>query len=186
MSDLSSGRYPHFNYHWLAVSSPTVFGESCPKLLAGGDVAIAATGVEMTTLIYLDAGTVVTNINFVTGGTAAGTPTAGYAVLRDGTTTGTKIAQTADFGSTARAANTAYPVALATAYTIPADGLYQVGVSFTATTVPTLRGISLGNAALCAVGRASTVTSGSAVGATAPTTLATPSNGSVVPYIYVS
>lgn len=184
MSDLVSGHYPHINYHWLAVGSPGVFGETCPKLHAGSDLAIGATGVEMAVKVYLDAGVVITNLNFVTGGTAAGTPTAGYAVVRD--SSGNKLVQTADFGSTARAANTAYPVALTAAYTTTADGFYYFGISFTATTVPTLRGATLGNAALAAVGTPVTVTHGSSVGATAPSTIATPSNGSVVPYIYVS
>lgn len=181
---LTNAHYPLLNRDFIAAGSPSVFGESIPKLLAGGDLAVAATGVELAVKVALSAGTVVTSITFVTGATAAGTPTAGYAVLRDAS--GNKLAQTADFGSTARAANTAYTVALSSAYTVGATGAFYIGISFTATTVPTLRGISLGNAAVAGVGAANTVTHGSAVGATAPSTIATPSTASVVPYFVIS
>lgn len=183
---LVRGHYKLFNGDWLRAGSPAgIFAESCPKLLAGtSDVAIAATGVELAVGIPLDAGDVVTSFTFVTGATAAGTPTAGYLVLRDAA--GAKLAQTADFTTTARAANTAYTVTLATAQLISAGGLYRVGISFTATTVPTLRGMSLGSAALAAVGTTIAVTHGSAVAGTAPATVASPTNTSVVPYVLVS
>lgn len=182
---LVNAHYPHVNREWVHAGTPSgYFAESVSKLVGSADCAIAATGVELDVLIPLDAGTVVSNITFVTGGTAAATPTAGYAVLRD--SAGVKLAQTADFTSTARAANTEYTVALASPYTVPAGGVYRVGISFTAGTVPTLRGANLGNAAFAASGTASAVTHGSAVGGTAPATTATPANASVVPYFRVS
>jgi hypothetical protein len=182
---LVNARYKQVNGDWLRAGSPSgPFAETCPKLLAAGDLAIAATGVELSVGIPLDAGDLVTSLTFVVGGTAAGTPTAGYACLRS--TSGALLAQTADFGSTARAANTAYTVSLATAQQITAKGMYWVGISFTATTIPTLRGISLGNAAVTAVGTTIARSHGSAVGATAPATTASPTNASVVPYILVS
>jgi hypothetical protein len=183
---LVKGHYKHTNPHWLLAGSPTTaFGETVPKALAGADVAIAASGVELSAMICLDAGDVVTNITFVTGATAASGPTAGYVVLRD--SAGAKLAQSADFTTTARAANTAYTIALSAAYTALTDGLYRVGISFTvSTTVPTLRGVSLGNAALTAVGTTIAVTHGSAVGGTAPATTASPTNAAVVPYFLVS
>jgi hypothetical protein len=183
---LVNAHYPAINPDWIRAGSPTgAYAESVPKMLASSDLAIAATGVELAAMVPLVAGTVVTSVTFVTGGTAAGSPTAGYIVLRSGTT-GAKVAQTADFGSTARAANTAYTVALTAAQTITATGLYWVGVSFTASTVPTLRGVSMANAAVAAVGTASTVTHGSAVGAVAPATIATPTTAFAVPYFLVS
>jgi hypothetical protein len=182
---LVNAHYPTVNPDWLRAGSPAgAYAESAPKLLSGADVAIAATGVELSAMVPLVAGTLVTNITFVTGATAAGTPTAGYAVLRD--SAGVKLAQSADFASTARAANNAYTVALTAPYLVPSTGLYRVGVSFTAGTVPTLRGVALGNAALTAVGTTVAVTHGSAVGGVAPATTATPSNAAVVPYFLVS
>lgn len=176
------------DWYWQGQFNNSTVAESVPRIYAGANGAIAATGVELAVAIPLSPGDVVTNITFVTATTAAGTPTAGYAVLRD--PTGAKIAQTADFGSTARAANTKYTVALTAAQLITSPGLYIVGISFTATTVPTLRSIDMGNAALAGA----LITSmpiivqshGSAVGATAPSTIATPTTTSIVPYILVS
>lgn len=162
--------------------------ESVPRINAGTNGAIAATGVELSVAIPLNAGDVVTNITFVTATTAAGTPTAGYAVLRD--PAGAKLVQTADFGSTARAANTKYTVALTAPYTVTTPGLYYVGISFTAGTIPTLRSLDLGNAALAGA----LITNmpilvqshGSDVGAVAPATIATPTTTAIMPYVLVS
>ncbi len=182
---LVRGRYPTVNPHWLRAGAPAgVYAESVPKIVAGSDLAIAATGVELSAMVPLQAGTVVSSITFVTGGTAAGSPTAGYACLRN--PSGVLMAQTADFGSTARAANTAFTVSLATAQLIPSDGLYRFGISFTASTVPTLRGASLANAALAAVGTPVAVTHGSSVGATAPATTVTPTSVFAVPYLLIA
>lgn len=152
------------------------FEESLPRWSAGTDNAIGATGVCHATPIPLQAGEVVCCITFVTGGTAAATPTAGFAALYSSASTPALLAQTADFGSTARAANTKYKVTLASTVTITEAGLYWVSISFTAGTVPTLRGASLGNAAMAASLAGSQAvaaqTHGSAVGGTAPATLA--------------
>lgn len=185
MPDLTSGHYKHLAAGFLAAGSPGVFAETVPRWAAGSDLAIAASGVELSAMIVLDAGDIITNITFVTGGTAANGPTAGYVVLRD--SAGAKLVQSADFTTTARAANTAYPIALSTPYQVLTDGFYRIGISFTvSTTMPTLRGASLGNAALTAVGTTIAVTHGSAVGGTAPATTATPSNSASVPYFLVS
>lgn len=182
---LVRGRYPTVNPDWLRAGSPAgQYAESVPKILAASDLAIAATGVELSAMVPLSAGTVVTSITFVTGGTAAVTPTAGYACLR--TPSGVLMAQTADFTSTARAANTAYTVTLATPQVIAADGLYRVGISFTAGTIPTLRGASLANAALTAVGTSVAVTHGSAVAGVAPASTVTPANAFAVPYFLIA
>lgn len=166
----------------------STFQETFPRLIAGTDNAIGATGVAHATACPLQAGDVVTNITFITGGTAAGTPTAGFAALYS--PAGDLLGQTADFGSTARAANTAYTVALATAYTVTSAGLFYVAISFTATTVPTLRGVSLGNAAVAgALGLSAPVlaqTFGSGVGATAPATIATPTTVATPIYFVLS
>lgn len=182
---LVNARYPSVNPSWLRAGSPAgVFAETLDRLLAGSDLAIAATGVELSVGIPLNVGDLVTSITFVTGGTAAATPTAGYACLRS--PAGALLAQTADFGSTARAANTAYTVTLATPQVIAARGLYRIGISFTAGTIPTLRGAALSNAALAGnLGVSAAILSqshGSSVGATAPATTSSPTTTAVVPY----
>lgn len=183
---------PRFDENYLRQGSPTnsTFGETIPRVNAVSDLAIAATGVVLSTAIPLQAGDVVTNITFVTGATAAVTPTAGFAALYSNAATPALLAQSADFATTARAANTAYTVALATAQLITDPGIYYVAVSFTATTLPTLRGISLGNAVVAgAIGLSAKVLAqshGSAVGGVAPATIATPTTNASVPYLAVT
>ena len=160
-----------------ALATNSTFAESYPRWVcdvANGN-AIGATGVAHATAIPLQAGDVVTNITFVTGATAAATPTAGFVALYSSVATPALLAQSADFGSTARAANTAYTVALASAVTITSSGLYYVSISFTAGTVPTLRGLSTGNAIMAgAVVTGMPVlaqTHGSSLTGTAPATI---------------
>jgi hypothetical protein len=166
----------------------STIAETYPRLMPHSNVAIAATGVELSVPITLQFGDVVTSITFVTATTAAGTPTAGYACLRD--SAGALLGQTADFGSTARAANTAFKVSLATPYLVTQAGLFYLGLSFTASTVPTVFGLALSNAVMAgAVVTGFPVlarTHGSSVGATAPATTATPTTTANVPYLVVS
>jgi hypothetical protein len=181
---------PAYDEQYLRQGSPTntTFAESIPRISAAADVAIAATGVEIAIAVPLQVGDIVSTITFVTGATAAATPTAGYAALRS--PDGALLAQTADFGSTARAANTAYPVTLATPQLITVAGMYLVGLSFTAGTVPTMRGATVGNAVVAgALGLGAVVlakTHGSSVGATAPATVATPTTVASIPYVVLT
>lgn len=181
---------PRINEEHLRQGSPvnSLFTATFPRTTTLGNTVIAATGVELAVAIPLQAGDVVTNITFVTATTAAGTPTAGYAALRS--PAGALLAQTADFGSTARAANTAFTVALATAQLISTSGLYIVGISFTAGTVPTLSGVTHNNAVVCgALGLSMPVLAqshGSAVGAVAPATIATPTTVATVPQFFLT
>lgn len=175
---------------YLRQGSPTntTFAETVPRYVAGSDLAIATTGVELAVGVPLQAGDVISTVTFIVGGTALGTGTAGYAVLRG--TDGAKLVQTADFGSTARSANTAYSVSLASSYTIVTPGFYYVGISFTASTIPTLRGATVGNATVAgAIGLSAKIlaqTHGSSVGATAPSTIATPTTVATIPYIVLT
>lgn len=180
---------PYYDENYLRQGSPPsgLFAETVPRYVAGTDNAIAATGVVHSSSIPLQAGDFVRNITFVTGGTAANGPTAGFVALYSNAATPALLAQSADFASTARAANTAYTVALATPQIITTAGLYYVAISFTvSTTVPTLRGVTVGNAALAgALGLSAGVlaqTHGSAVGGVAPATIATPTTVATITY----
>jgi len=170
---------PQYDEEYLRQGSNNnvTFAETMSRLITiNSGVAIGATGVEHSTAVPLQFGDLVTNITFVISSTAAATPTAGYVCLRDAN--GALLSQSADFTTTARAANTAYTVALATAQLISTPGLYYVGISFTAGTVPNLVGTTLGNAAVsgAVVGNAKVLarTHGSSVGGTAPATTASP------------
>jgi len=179
-----------FHDDWFRQGQPTntTFAETVPRQFVGTNGAIAATGVVLSAGIALNAGDVVSNITFITATTAAATPTAGFVALYS--PDGALLAQSADFTTTARAANTAFTVALATRQLISTAGLHYVAISFTAGTVPTLRGFDLGNAAVAgAIGLACPVlvqSHGSAVGAVAPATIATPTTTAVIPYLAVT
>lgn len=160
-----------------ALARNDTFVESFPRYecdVANGN-AISATGVAHATAVPLQAGDVISTITFVTGATAAATPTAGFVALYSSASTPALLAQSADFGSTARAANTAYTVSLASAVTITDAGLYYVSISFTAGTIPTLRGLSTGNAVMAGAiitGMPVLAQShGSSLGGTAPATI---------------
>ncbi len=180
---------PYYDEEYLRQGSPSnaTFAESCSRLDAVADLAIGATGVALAVGVPLQAGDVVTNITFVTGGTAAGSPTAGFAALYSSASTPALLGQTADFASTARAAHTAYTVALSAPVLITTAGLYYVSVSFTASTVPTLRGATFGNAAVAGAivsgMKVLAQSHGSAVGGTAPATIATPTASASHPYV---
>ena len=176
---------------WLRQGKPantSTFAETVPRWACGTDGAIAASGVVLSAAIPLVPGDIATNITFVTGGTAAGTPTAGFAALYD--PDGALLAQTADFGSTARAADTAYTVALASAQVISTPGLYYVSISFTASTVPTLVGAAVDNAIIAGaagIGQEILVQShGSGVGATAPSTITSATTTAMIPWLAVT
>jgi len=180
----------YFDEHHLRQGSPvnTTHVESFPRNACGANVAIAATGVCHSTAVPLQAGDLVTSITFVTATTAAGTPTAGFVALYS--PAGVLLAQSADFATTARAANTVFRINLATAQLITTAGLYYATISFTAGTVPTLRGLDVGNAVMAgALGLTAGVlaqTHGSAVGAVAPATIATATTVATVAYLVLT
>lgn len=147
-------------------------------------VAIAATGIVTSARIHLEQGNVVTNVGFTVGGTAGGTMTAWWVALYSDAATPALLAQSADQTSGALAANTNYEIALTTAQTIPRTGIYRVALAVTATTIPTLLGTPMPKARSGELALAHS--SGSAVGATAPATIATPTELAVVPRFIVS
>lgn len=180
---------PSFNEEHLRQGSPVngLFAESIPRYGINADNAIGATGVVHSTAVPLQVGEIVTNITFVTGATAAGTPTAGFAALYS--PAGVLLGQSADFGSTGRAANTTFTVALATPRMATVEGMYYAAVSFTAGTVPTLRGFAgaaVVNGTLGLGARVLSQTHGSAVGAVAPATIATPTTVGTIVYVVLT
>lgn len=154
----------------------STFQESYPRWAAVDNCAIGATGVAHATAVPLQAGEVISTITAVTATTAAATPTAGFVALYSSASTPALLAQSADFGSTARAANTKFDFSLASTVTITEAGLYWVSIAFAAGTVPTFRGVSFGNAAYTAAlvtgMPVAAQTHGSSLTDTAPATIA--------------
>lgn len=185
---LVRGRYPVTNPAWLLGGSPSgVLRENMDRRYLSGNLAALTTQIMTSVALPLDAGDVVTNLTFLSGGTAAGTPTNWWFALYDDSATPALIAQSADQTSTAWAANTAKTLALSAAYKVPRPGIYYAAVMVKATTVPTLAGFTLENAAAAgAVVSGQKVlaqTSGSSLTDTAPATIASPTTVATVPYV---
>lgn len=189
---LVRGRHPVTNPGWLRAGSPAGVYRSnleLDRLDAGGDLAALTTQVMTSVAIPLQAGDVVTNLTFLSGGTAAGTPTNWWFALYDDAATPALLAQSADQLTAAWAADTPKTLALATAQLISRPGIYRAAVMVKATTVPTLAGKSIRAAAAGVVVTGDKVlaqTSGSALTGTAPSTIATPTTVGTVPLVIVT
>ncbi|MFH8717240.1 hypothetical protein [Streptomyces zaomyceticus] len=144
------------------------------------DVATAATGVMCSVAIYLQDGDLISNLTFVSGGTAGASLTNQFAALYNGA--GALMAQSADKTSEAWAADTAKTFALATAQRITKSGVYYAALAVAASTVPTLVGSVSAKPFLTGEGNLAQ-TSGSSLTATAPATIAAPAFKRAVPLV---
>lgn len=171
-------------------SPDTFFRRNLPRIGltdSGGDTnhVALATGVMTSVPFFLAAGDLVTNLTFVSGNTAAGTPTNWWFALYSNEATPALLGQTADQTSTAWAANTVKTLALAAAYRVQKTGFYWAGINVTATTVPTLLG-SIGAKPVLTGERNLSQSSGTGLTTTAPATIATPTVKNFVPFAVVS
>lgn len=191
------GRYPRpvvdspvldWPYNALpGVDQDTFVRSNIPVYSCTSDLAATGTGVAVGTRIFLRKGDVVTNLTFVSGNTAAGTPTNWFHALYD--PDGALLAQSADQLTAAWAANTAKKLALSSAQTISADGWYIAATSTTATTVQTLIGsapIVTATASVHTGSKSLGFTFGSALAGTAPTTTGTLTGVAKCPLVIVS
>ncbi|MFF2522434.1 hypothetical protein [Streptomyces liangshanensis] len=144
------------------------------------DVAAAATGVMCSVALYLQDGDLISNLTFISAGTAGGTLTNQIAALYS--PSGVLLAQSTDKTSEAWAADTAKTFALATAQRITKSGVYYAALAVAASTVPTLVGSTGAKPFLTGETNLSQ-TSGSGIGATAPATIATPAFKRQVPLV---
>lgn len=190
------GRYPRnvadspvFDepYNALPGVDQDVFVRSnLPAWAAASNLAAAGTGVALGVPIFLRKGDVVTSITFVSGGTAAGTPTNWWHALYD--PDGALLAQSADQLTAAWAADTAKKLNLSAAVTLTRDGWYTAASMVTATTPPTLAGAAplVGTAGAFTASKALGRTFGSSLVGTAPATIATPTTVAKCPFVIVS
>jgi hypothetical protein len=154
---------------------------------SGGDTGSAplVTQVMTTVPLFLTAGDVITNLTFHSGQTAAGTPTNYWAALYDAQATPALLAQSADQTTAAWAAFTAKAFALSAPQTINKTGVYWAALMVKATAVPSLLGCLVPKPILTGE-RNLAQSSGSALVATAPATIATPTVQSFAPFVLAS
>lgn len=195
---LVRGHYALTNKEWLLDGKPS--GMLKPNLARTQLVtngATLATGVMTSTAIYLEAGETVTNLTFLSGATAAGTPTNWWFAIYDDSATPALVGQSADQLTAAWAANTAKTLALTIAgtgyavpFVAPRTGVYYAAVNVTATTPPTLAGVTLENAAAAGAivsgQKILAQTSGSSLAGLAPATIASPTTVATIPYVIVT
>lgn len=177
----------NYDEEWLRQGQPSgLQTASLRRSDINSDLAALTTQVMLSVAVPLQVGDLVSNITFLSGATAAGTPTNWWFALYDNSATPALLAQSADQTNTAWAASTAKTLALATAQRITASGVYYASIMVKATTVPSLLGTSVALAAAAgAVVSGQKVlaqTSGSSLTATAPATIATPTTVANVPY----
>ena len=179
----------------LALNGGIFVRETFPRLNAAlSDQAAGLTTQVMTnTAVFLAAGDLITNVTFLSGAVAAGTPTNWWFALYDNQTTPALVGQTADQLTAAWAASTVktLPLTLPGAgFTVPfrvqASGIYYVACMVKATTVPSLvcqtlfaAGMSTG---IISGQKTLVSSSGAALTTTAPTTIATPAAAASRPY----
>lgn len=186
------GRTGHpslYDYPFQLMGGSTFYRENFDAGEGGSDVAAALTTQVMTsTAIVLEPGDKVTSLSFLSGATAAGTPTNWWFALYD--TAGALLYQSADQLTAAWAADTIKTLALSTAYVVPSLGVYYAAIMVKATTVPSLicrvAARAAANGALLTGYKVKAQTSGSALTTTAPATIATPTTVVNRPWVAVS
>jgi hypothetical protein len=115
----------------------TIPRELCAEISLGG----WTTGQVWYQAIYLKAGMLVSNISLFSATTAAGTPTQQRFGLYS--RRGTLLCQSADDTTTAWGANTIKTLAMTTPYRVPVSDVYYIAWLMSATTMPSVKGLSL-------------------------------------------
>lgn len=175
---------PTTSDEWLVAGSPSgLRAQSMRALDVSADTAALTTAVMTSVALPLQVGDLVTSITFKSGATAADTPLNWWFALYD--TVGALAGQSADQTTTAWAANTVKTLSLATPYRALTSGVHYAAIMVKATATPTLLGTSVALAGASASILSSKIlaqTSGSALTATAPATIATPTAIATIPF----
>lgn len=172
------------------VVAANALAESVPVAACTAALTLTS-GTAVLTAIHLAAGTVVSNVGFVTVA-ASVTPTHGWAALVD--SSGNVLGVTADLTSTVLAATTWNTLALTAPVTTKYTGLYYVAVMVAAATEPSLAGSAAVQAAMSSGTGAPSpkISVTSTTFATVPPTVGasmgslTAAGAAVTPYAYVS
>jgi hypothetical protein len=173
-------------------SSPTgCLGETFPRCLGSSATATQTIGATTGTVymmgVWLPAGLTITNLNWITGTTAAVSPTHWWLGIAN--SAGLQQAATADQLTAAIGASALKTVALSATYTTTATGLYYLLLSVTAGTNPTATGLPapIPNMNLAAPVLAGvSATTQSAPGTNGTTSYTAPASAGGIPYIYLT
>lgn len=126
---------------WAVYGIAGTVAESMPRMLCSeANLAALTSGTMFMQAIYLRAGQKISNISFHSATTAASSPTNCFFGLYNSSRI--KVAETANATTTAWAANTLRTLSLTAPFTVTESGIYYVAILVTATTVPTLKGLT--------------------------------------------
>jgi hypothetical protein len=167
----------------LAETFPRSHGSAATVAQAIG----GTTGTVYMMAVWLPAGLTITNLSWITGSTAAGTPTHWWLGIAN--SAGLQQAATADQLTGAITASTLITKALTATYTTPATGLYYLLLSVTATTNPTATGlpVPIPNMNLTAPLLAGvSATTQAAPGTNGTTSYTAPAAAGGIPYMYLT
>jgi hypothetical protein len=133
----------HYNGgNFVTATVAGAIAETVPGGAGHGATTGGASGVVHLHGIYLPKGVTITTITFVSGATAAVTPTNQWFALCNSSRTVLRV--TANDTTTAWAASTAKPLNLTSTYTTTYSGLHYLACCVTAGTVPSFRGANVG------------------------------------------
>lgn len=186
---------PKANGVWpsaISVAAPSPQGAQKSSILAASmspldptannSTPLVNTGKISLTALWLPAGMLISNFNFVTGPTASSGMTHSWFGITD--STGKQLSHTVDQTTTAYAANTAVSIALSSQFKVPSEGNYYALMSMTGTTLPTLATVTpVGSSpAMIISGNSSTVST--TPGTDGASSFPLPTAQLAVPYVY--
>jgi hypothetical protein len=174
---------PSWHTAWLPTGA---ISETSPRNghSSGQNLSALLSGRMNLVAIYLPKDATITSISFVSGTTAAVTPTAQWFALYSSALA--LLRQTTDDTNTAWGANTVKTLNLSSTYLTTAAGLYYLGVLVVAGTVPSLKGVSPSTATVIDLLPAICGTSDTGLTTTAPNPAAAITGTGSLPYAYVS
>ena len=204
MADLVRGRYQTTNPLWSSLGQPVNASQSdiavrtnlTAVTAALTDGAAFASGVCTAVPIAVEFGDIISKISLFVGATAEATGTHAFAALYSGIAVPALLAHSADVtGAAALAASARYDFTLATPVLITPtnapNGFVYASIAVTATTQPTAASYTVAAAVAYqwytnSPLKMGAITHGSAVGATAPATIASPAAQAVTPVFVLS
>ena len=200
---LSRGRYSATNPLYSYLGQPVNASQSDIAVRTNATVLgmqALTDGAALTTQVCtavpvpVEVGDVITKVSVFVGATAAGTPTNSWAAVYSGVAVPALLNQSTDGATAVIAASGRFdftiPATMVTAANAP-QGFWYASVMVKATSVPTLAAVTIAAAVAyqwytTAPLKMGAVTHGSALTATAPATIATPTAQAVTPIVVLS
>ncbi len=170
---------------WHPIPVSGCIAETVPRTAGAFTTSLSLTSGSLFMVgIWLPARTTITTISIRSGSTSLSGGSHAWAALFDSSRG--FLAQSTDDTAPAWTGSTVKTFTLSTPYTTTYEGLYYIGLSLVATTMPTLSALAITNAVLNLTPIVCGPTSDSGLTATAPSIATAPVPGAGIPYAYLS